>query len=114
MAEDSCQATICFQAGCAGRTDFVSKPRRSSVHHKLLLSLVGIVVAVALGMPLAKSTYAQKTGISHTTLLKNVLPNTANQEVTVYETTYAPGGTNPRHMHPAAVTFYVLSGTGIW
>jgi quercetin dioxygenase-like cupin family protein len=84
------------------------------VSDKLIFSLVAIVVAVALGVPLAKPVYAQKTGVSHTTLLKNVLPNTANQEVTVYQTTYAPGGTNPRHMHPAAVTFYVLSGTGVW
>ena len=43
-----------------------------------------------------------------------VLPNTANQEVAVYETEYEPGGVNPRHLHPAAITFHVLSGTGIW
>jgi quercetin dioxygenase-like cupin family protein len=30
------------------------------------------------------------------------------------ETEYAPGGINPRHLHPAAITFYVLSGTGVW
>jgi quercetin dioxygenase-like cupin family protein len=84
------------------------------VSNKPFFSLIAIVAAVALCVPLANPVYAQKPGISHTTLLKNVLPNTANQEVTVYETTYAPGATNPRHMHPAAVTFYVLSGTGIW
>ena len=82
--------------------------------NKPFFSLIAIVAAVALCVPLANPVYAQKPGISHTTLLKNVLPNTANQEVTVYETTYAPGATNSRHMHPAAVTFYVLSGTGIW
>jgi quercetin dioxygenase-like cupin family protein len=47
-------------------------------------------------------------------LLKRVLPDTANQEVSVYETEYAPGGINPRHLHPSAITFYVLSGTGVW
>ena len=47
-------------------------------------------------------------------LLKRVLPDTANQEVAVYETEYAPGGINPRHLHPSAITFYVLSGTGVW
>jgi quercetin dioxygenase-like cupin family protein len=52
--------------------------------------------------------------ISHPALLKMLLPNTANLEVAVYETEYAPGGTNPRHLHPAAITFYVLSGTGVW
>ncbi|MEO8714467.1 MAG: cupin domain-containing protein, partial [Acetobacteraceae bacterium] len=52
--------------------------------------------------------------ITHTPLLKSVLPGTANQEVTVWETDYAPGASNPRHMHPAAITFHVLSGAGIW
>ncbi len=52
--------------------------------------------------------------IPHAPLLKIVLPDTANQEVAVYETEYAPGGINPRHLHPAAVTFRVLSGTGVW
>ena len=52
--------------------------------------------------------------ISHPPLLKMVLPNTTNMEVAVYETEYAPGGINPRHLHPAAITFHVLSGTGVW
>jgi quercetin dioxygenase-like cupin family protein len=52
--------------------------------------------------------------IAHPPLLKMVLPGTANQEVAVYETEYAPGGINPRHLHPAAITFHVLSGTGVW
>jgi quercetin dioxygenase-like cupin family protein len=47
-------------------------------------------------------------------VLKTVLPDTANLEVAVYETEYAPGGINPRHLHPAAITFYVVSGSGIW
>lgn len=52
--------------------------------------------------------------IPHAPLLKSVLPGTANLEVAVYETEYAPGGINPRHLHPAAITFYVVSGTGVW
>jgi len=52
--------------------------------------------------------------IPHAPLLKTVLPDTANLEVAVYETEYAPGGINPRHLHPAAITFYVVSGSGIW
>ena len=52
--------------------------------------------------------------IPHAPLLKMILPGTANQEVAVYETEYAPGGINPRHVHPAAITFHVLSGTGVW
>jgi quercetin dioxygenase-like cupin family protein len=52
--------------------------------------------------------------ISHPPLLKMVVPGTANQEVAVYEVEYEPGGTNPRHLHPAAITFHVLSGKGVW
>jgi len=52
--------------------------------------------------------------IPHPALLKMLLPDTANLEVAVYETEYAPGGVNPRHLHPAAITFYVVSGTGVW
>jgi quercetin dioxygenase-like cupin family protein len=52
--------------------------------------------------------------IPHAPLLKIALPDTVNQEVAVYDTEYAPGGINPRHFHPAAITFHVLSGTGVW
>ncbi len=52
--------------------------------------------------------------IPHAPLLKAVLPGTENLEVAVYEAEYAPGGANPRHLHPAAITFYVVSGTGVW
>jgi quercetin dioxygenase-like cupin family protein len=57
----------------------------------------------------------EKRGITpHPPLLKMLLPDTTNQEVAVYEVEYAPGGINPRHLHPAAITFHVLSGTGVW
>src|SRR5262245_65913509 len=52
--------------------------------------------------------------IPHAPLLKTLVPDTANLEVAVYETEYAPGGINPRHLHPEAITFYVVSGSGIW
>ena len=52
--------------------------------------------------------------IPHAPLLKTVLPGAKNLETAVYETEYAPGGINPRHLHPAAITFYVVSGTGVW
>jgi quercetin dioxygenase-like cupin family protein len=52
--------------------------------------------------------------IPHAPLLKTILSDTANLEAAVYETEYAPGGINPRHLHPAAITFYVVSGTGVW
>ncbi len=56
----------------------------------------------------------EKPRITHTPLLKNVLPGTADQDVIVWETEYEPGAVNARHLHPAAITFHVLSGTGIW
>ena len=56
----------------------------------------------------------RKGVISHPPLLKMVLPNTANQEAAVYEAEYEPGGKNPRHLHPAAITFHILAGTGVW
>ena len=55
-----------------------------------------------------------KAGITHTPLLKSFLPGTSNEEVIVWDTEYAPGAVNPRHLHPAAITFRILSGTGIW
>jgi quercetin dioxygenase-like cupin family protein len=76
--------------------------------------LIAIATVAALSISLGIPANAQKAGITHTALLKEVLPNTANQEVIVWETEYAPGAVNPRHMHPAAVTFHVLSGTGVW
>jgi quercetin dioxygenase-like cupin family protein len=62
----------------------------------------------------ASAQAKDKAGITHTPLLKSVLPGTANEEVIVWDTQYAPGALNPRHLHPAAITFRVLSGTGIW
>lgn len=81
-----------------------------------LFNSIGIAIIGALCMLSAQPTASQeKHGvIPHAPLLKSVLPDTANQEVAVYETEYAPGGINPRHLHPAAITFYVLSGAGVW
>ena len=65
-------------------------------------------------VPLGAASQGKRGVIPHAPLLKTVLPGTANLEVAVYETEYGPGGINPRHLHPAAVTFYVVSGTGVW
>ena len=63
----------------------------------------------------AQPASAQRRGvIPHAPLLKMAVPDTANQEVAVYHAEYEPGGINPRHLHPAAITFYIVSGTGIW
>jgi quercetin dioxygenase-like cupin family protein len=56
----------------------------------------------------------EKPSITHTPLLKSELPNSGGQEVIGWDTEYAPSAINPRHLHPAAITFRVLSGTGVW
>jgi len=78
--------------------------------------VLGIAAAGLLAMLQGERAAGQERRgvIPHAPLLKMILPGTANQEVAVYETEYAPGGINPRHLHPAAITFHVLSGTGVW
>jgi quercetin dioxygenase-like cupin family protein len=55
-----------------------------------------------------------KQGITHAALLKTDLAGPSGQEVIVWDTEYAHRAINPRHYHPAAITFHVLSGTGRW
>jgi quercetin dioxygenase-like cupin family protein len=55
-----------------------------------------------------------KHGITHKALLRTDVAGVSGQEVIVWDTEYAPRAINPRHYHPAAITFHVLSGTGIW
>lgn len=52
-----------------------------------------------------------KTGVVSKELFESGIPGATDQDVTVLDVTYTPGGFNPRHYHPAAVTFHVLSGT---
>jgi quercetin dioxygenase-like cupin family protein len=81
-----------------------------------LLTARTLALAGALFLLAAAAAQAQERQgvVSHPALLKMLLPDTASLEVAVYETEYAPGGINPRHLHPAAITFYVVSGTGVW
>jgi quercetin dioxygenase-like cupin family protein len=79
------------------------------------LNLIGIAVIGFFCMLQSQPTAQERRGvIPHAPLLKAILPDTQNEEVAVYETEYEPGGINPRHLHPAAITFHVLSGTGVW
>ena len=55
-----------------------------------------------------------KQGIEHKALLRRDLVNANGQEVIVWDTEYAPRAINPRHYHPSAITFYIISGSGIW
>ena len=80
----------------------------------LYLGLVALAASLSLAAPGPSYAQQQHTGITHTPLLQRLVPETENQEVTVWDTEYAPGARNPRHKHPAAITFYVLAGTGAW
>lgn len=75
-------------------------------------AIAAVAVVCGLAHPAARAQ--EKRRITHTALLQKVLPGSGDQEVTVWDTRYAPGAKNPRHLHRAAVSFFVLSGTGIW
>lgn len=77
----------------------------------LLFSI--LLAAVACGVPLRSPIAAEHPGVTHTLLFKGQVPG-ADEQVIVWDTQYAPGAINPRHLHPEAVTFRVISGTGIW
>jgi len=47
-------------------------------------------------------------------MFEAVVPEANNKEVTVRDVRYAPRAVNPRHFHPAAVTFYVISGAPVF
>ena len=57
---------------------------------------------------------AQKTGVRSSELYERIVPGTNNTQVTVLDVHYEPGGFNPRHFHPAAVTFYIVAGNPVF
>jgi quercetin dioxygenase-like cupin family protein len=57
---------------------------------------------------------AQKVGVTSSELFLGAVPRAGDTEVTVLDVTYLPGAINPRHFHPAAVTFHVISGTPVF
>lgn len=65
------------------------------------------------GVPLDSPLSAEHPGITHSLLFRGKVPGTEEQ-VVVWDTEYLPNAINPRHLHPAAITFRVLSGAGIW
>jgi quercetin dioxygenase-like cupin family protein len=80
----------------------------------LRVFLFSILLAALLsGTTLRSPISAEHSGITHTLLFKGQVSGT-DEQVIVWNTQYAPGAVNPRHLHPAAVTFRVISGTGIW
>jgi len=64
---------------------------------------------------LASPTSAQeRTGISAVTRQTFDDATMPGKEFRLLQTTYAPGGLNPKHYHPSHVVFYVIEGSGIW
>jgi quercetin dioxygenase-like cupin family protein len=73
-----------------------------------------LIAVWALMMLPALAAAQERTGI--TAVPRHVFddPTMPGKEFRVLETTYAPGGQNPKHYHPSHVVFYVLQGSGIW
>ena len=57
---------------------------------------------------------AQRAGVTSSELFLGAVPRAGDMEATVLDVTYLPGANNPRHFHPAAVTFHVISGTPVF
>ena len=81
---------------------------------KTVIFILTALVAATILCPLATVPLsAEQPAITHTPLLRSEIRD-AVEEVIVWDTEYAPGAVNPRHLHPAAITFRVISGTGNW
>ena len=94
--------------------DALDQPRERILTGRFLPNVFRIAALAGVCALQSQSVVGQeRPGITHAPLLKSELPNTPGQEVIVWDTQYAPGAVNPRHLHPAAITFHVLSGTGV-
>src|SRR3954465_7105388 len=71
-----------------------------------------LALLLMIAMPVAQGQ--ERTGVVSAALFASVVPDAGDNEVSVLDVRYAPGGMNPRHFHPAAVTFHVLSGTPVF
>ena len=71
-------------------------------------------LALILLMPLLACAQGERQGISAVTRHTFDDATMPGKEFRVLQTTYAPGGQNPRHYHPSHVVFYVLEGSGVW
>lgn len=82
----------------------------------LCAALIGLAISLAGSSARAQDSKSvpQKTGVTATEILEVAVSDTANKEVTVLDVRYTPGAINRRHFHPAAVTFYILSGTPVF
>ena len=81
---------------------------------KLLAALSGAALAVSAAYAQDPKDVPQKTGVTPNDLVVRGVDGAENLEFIVIDVKYEPGGINRRHYHPAAVTFYVLSGTPVF
>jgi quercetin dioxygenase-like cupin family protein len=104
-----CQTKTCLQPVTTNGHLALSTESKKAMIRKL------IVTGAAFMMLTSVSEAQERRGIiAHPPVFKADIPNTSNLEVAVYQAEYEPGGINPRHLHPAAITFFVLSGSGVW
>lgn len=75
------------------------------------ISVMAVLLFVQAG---AWAQVREKTGVASTALFERAVSETDGREVTVLDVRYEPGGFNPRHFHPAAVTFHVLAGNPVF
>jgi len=78
------------------------------------LILFGAALAASVAHAQDPKDIPQKSGVTPTDLIVRGVDGTANLDFTVIDVKYEPGGVNRRHFHPAAVTFYVVSGTPVF
>jgi quercetin dioxygenase-like cupin family protein len=64
--------------------------------------------------PALAAAQGERIGISAVTRHAFDDATMPGKEFRVLQTTYAPGGQNPKHYHPSHVVFYVLEGSGVW
>ena len=83
-----------------------------------LIKLIGFsfvaVLATSVVHAQAPKDTPQRSGVTSTDLIVSKVDGTANLEFTVLDVKYEPEGINRRHFHPAALTFYVVSGTMVF
>jgi quercetin dioxygenase-like cupin family protein len=70
--------------------------------------------AALLAVPAQAQIQGERTGITAEPLHVFDDATMPGKEFRVLQTTYAPGGQNPKHYHPSHVVFYVLEGSGVW
>jgi quercetin dioxygenase-like cupin family protein len=91
---------------------FINLVGQSLTKKAIGLSL-GMVLVLAVSGVQAQQV-SQRSGVTPTDLIVRGVDGTANLDFTVIDVKYEPGGVNRRHFHPAAVTFYVVSGTPVF